>query len=210
MLPPRFFASAAAKWQAVAESVAQMHAAGRPVLIGTRSIDDSERLAELFCDRGLAFELLNGRQDASEADVVARAGRRGAITIATNLAGRGTDIQLAPHVTDVGGLHVVVAECHESGRIDRQLVGRCGRQGDPGSTQTLVSADDSLIQRFGPWLAAAMRRHAGPEGEVPVDLTRQVHRLQALAERRQYASRCALLRRDQSRDVLFSQRAPQP
>ena len=210
ILPSRFFATASAKWQAVAESVAEIHAAGRPVLIGTRSIDDSERLAEMFRRRGWALELLNGRQDAAEADVVARAGQPSAITIATNLAGRGTDIRLTPEVVTRGGLHVVVGECHDSRRVDRQLIGRCARQGDPGSAQTLVSADDSLIQRFGPWLADSMRRHAGPDGEVPFDLAPQVRRLQGLAERQQYASRCTLLRRDQSRDVLFSRRASQP
>ncbi len=210
ILPTRFFANATAKWQAVARSVAQLHAARRPALIGTRSIDDSERLASLFRQCGLGCELLNGRQDAAEADIVARAGQPGAITIATNLAGRGTDIQLDSEVARLGGLHVVVGECHDSRRVDRQLIGRCARQGDAGSAQTLFSADDSLIQRFGPWLAEAMRRHAGPDGEVPFDLSRQVRRLQALAERQDYAARCALLRRDRSRDVLFSQRAPQP
>ena len=97
---------------------------------------------------------------------MARAGQPGAITIATNLAGRGTDIRLAPEVALRGGLHVMVAECHDSRRVDRQLIGRCARQGDPGSAQTFVSAEDSLIQRFGPWLADSMQRHAGPEGEV--------------------------------------------
>ena len=162
ILPPRFFANATAKWQAVVASVVEMHALRRPVLIGTRSIDDSERLADVFRQHALAFELLNGRQDAAEAEVVARAGQPCAITIATNLAGRGTDIQLAPEVVPRGGLHVVVAECHDSRRVDRQLIGRCARQGDPGSAQMFVSAEDSLIQRFGPWLGEFMQRHAGP------------------------------------------------
>ncbi len=203
ILPPRFFANSRAKWQAVTESVVELHALGRPVLIGTRSIDDSECLAAMFSQHALEFELLNGRQDATEAAVVAGAGRAGAITIATNLAGRGTDIRLAPEVAVRGGLHVIIAECHDSPRVDRQLIGRCGRQGDPGSAQTFVSAEDSLIQRFGPWLAQSMQRHAGSSGELALDLTRQVRRLQTLAQRRDYASRCALLRRDQSRDELF-------
>jgi preprotein translocase subunit SecA len=205
ILPPRFFSSASAKWQAVARGVVQMHGLGRPVLVGTRSIDDSERLADVFRQEGLEFELLNGKQDATEADVLARAGHRAAITIATNLAGRGTDIRLAPEVVLSGGLHVIVAECHDSRRVDRQLIGRGARQGDTGSAQTFVSAEDSLIQRFGPWLAAAMERYAAPEGEVPLDLTRQINRLQTIAERQEYASRCALLRRDVLRDELFSQ-----
>ncbi len=209
ILPPRNFASAAAKWQAVVQSVVQIHDVGRPVLVGTRSIDDSEHLADLFQQQGLEFELLNGRQDATEADVLVRAGQRRAITIATNLAGRGTDIRLAPEVVSLGGLHVIVAECHDSRRVDRQLIGRGARQGDAGSAQTFVSAEDSLIQRFGPWLAPTMQRHATPAGEVPLDLVRQIHRLQAIAERQEYASRCALLRRDLSRDVLLSQHPAQ-
>ncbi|MHB8973954.1 MAG: preprotein translocase subunit SecA [Pirellulaceae bacterium] len=210
ILPPRFFTNATAKWQAVVANVVEMRALRRPVLIGTRSIDDSERLADVFRQHALAFELLNGRQDAAEADVVARAGQPCAITIATNLAGRGTDIQLAPEVVRHGGLHVVVAECHDSRRVDRQLIGRCARQGDPGSAQMFISAEDSLIQRFGPWLGEFMQRHGGCSGEVPFDLGRQVRRLQALAERQDYAARCGLLRRDLSRDQLFSRHAAQP
>lgn len=210
IMPTRFFASAAAKWQAVTQSVAQMHVTGRPVLLGTRSIDDSERLAEVLRQRGLPFELLNGKQDAAEADILARAGQPGAITIATNLAGRGTDIQLAPEAAASGGLHVIVAECHDSTRVDRQLIGRGARQGDPGSAQTFVSAEDSLIQRFGPWLASTMQRYATPSGEVSLNLSRRTRRLQSIAERQDYAARCALLRRDLSRDVLFSQHPPQP
>ncbi|MHB9067714.1 MAG: preprotein translocase subunit SecA [Pirellulaceae bacterium] len=206
ILPARFFASSRAKWQAVTESAVALHAVGRPVLIGTRSIDDSEFLAAMFSRQTLQFELLNGRQDATEAAVVAGAGKTGAITIATNLAGRGTDIRLSPEVVARGGLHVIIAECHDSARVDRQLIGRCARQGDPGSAQTFVSAEDSLIQRFGPWLAQSMQRHAGSSDELAHDLSGQVRRLQALAERRDYASRCGLLRRDQSRDALFCER----
>ena len=208
ILPTRFFTDSSAKWEAIAQSVGEIHALGRPVLIGTRSIHDSEHLAELFCRRGLEFAMLNGRQDAAEAAVVARAGQPGAITIATNLAGRGTDIRLGPGVALRGGLHVILAECHDSARVDRQLVGRCARQGDPGSAQTFVSAEDSLIQRFGPWLAESMRRHGDSCGEVAVDLTRPLRRLQRVAERQDYAGRCALLRRDQSRDTLLSGASP--
>ena len=204
VLPTRFFATASAKWAAIVQSVLQIHAEQRPVLVGTRSICDSEHLAGLLQQRGLYFALLNGRQDATEAAIVARAGKKGAITIATNLAGRGTDIQLDRNLAARGGLHVILAECHESARIDRQLIGRCARQGDPGSAQTFVSAEDSLIQRFGPWLAESMRRHGDSLGEVAVDLTRPLRRLQRTAERFAYASRCALLRRDLSRDELLS------
>jgi len=143
----------------------------------------------------------------NEAAIVARAGDPGAVTIATNLAGRGTDIRLAPGVAELGGLHVIAAECHESVRIDRQLVGRCARQGDPGSAQIFATAQDSLILRYGPWLGRSMRRYANAAGEVTADLSGQMRRIQAVAERTHYASRCALLRRDLSRDMLLLQQS---
>ena len=103
------------------------------------------------CDAaGVAYRLLNGRQDEDEATIVAQAGQPGAVTIATNMAGRGTDIKLAPEVVPLGGLHVIAAQRHESGRIDRQLIGRCARQGDPGSVRTYASLEDDLVQRYGP------------------------------------------------------------
>jgi preprotein translocase subunit SecA len=204
VLPTRFFTTAQAKWEAIGQSVVQVHAALRPVLVGTRSILDSEALAERLRQQGLSCQLLNGRQDAAEAAIIAQAGQPNAITIATNLAGRGTDIQLDRDVARRGGLHVILAECHESARIDRQLLGRCARQGDPGSVQTFVSADDSLLQRYGPWFADSIRRQGGAHGELLADLTRPLRRLQRTAERQAYAGRCALLRRDLARDELLS------
>jgi preprotein translocase subunit SecA len=204
--PTRFFATQASKWDAIAESVAQVHAQGRPVLAGARSIADSVRLAELFQQHGMTVQLLNGRQDAEEAAVISRAGVRGAVTIATNLAGRGTDIKLAAGVDSLGGLHVVVSECGDSARVDRQLVGRAARQGDPGSAQLFVSAEDALIQHHGTWLARTMLRLAGARGELNVDLTPQLRRVQRVAERMAYAARSNLLRRDLSRDSLYSKR----
>lgn len=204
--PTRFFASQAIKWDAIAASVTEVHAQGRPVLVGTRSIADSIRLAELFKQRALAVQLLNGRQDAEEAAVIGRAGVLGAVTIATNLAGRGTDIKLADGVAALGGLHVIVSECGESTRVDRQLVGRAARQGDPGSAQMFVSAEDTLILQHGSWLARTMQRLAGVRGELTVDLMPQLRRIQNAAERTAYAARCNLLRRDLSRDSLYSQR----
>ena len=204
LLPMRLFANAEAKWQAIAESVEEVHRSGRPILVGTRSIEDSELLALLLDNVRLRFQLLNGRQDEEEADVVGRAGESGAITIATNLAGRGTDIKLGNGVRDRGGLHVVVADCHESVRVDRQLIGRCGRQGDPGSAQSFVSAEDSLIQTHAPWLAKSMQRYANQQGEITTDLTTHIRRIQRSAEQQQYAVRSNLLRRDMSRDSLMS------
>ena len=202
--PARFFADQASKWQAIATSVAELHATGRPVLVGTRSIADSVLLAKLFRELGLEYQLLNGRQTAEEAEIVAGAGQRGAVMIATSLAGRGTDIKLGTGVAELGGLHVVVGECDESSRIDRQLIGRSGRQGDPGSAQVFVSADDALIAQHGAWLAQSIQRNAGPDGEVLLDLMPQIRRIQRAAERLAYGSRAAMLRRDLSRDSLYS------
>ncbi|TWT78952.1 preprotein translocase subunit SecA [Planctomycetes bacterium CA13] len=202
--PTRFFATLSTKWNAIADSVERIHSQERPILIGTTSIADSERLADLLSERGLNFQILNGRQDAEEADVIGRAGSRGAVTIATSLAGRGTDIKLGPDALPLGGLHVVVCECSESGRVDRQLIGRCARQGDPGSTQVFVSAEDPLIKIYGSWLISSIQRHAGSDGEAEIDFAGQVRRIQRSAERVAYSSRCGLLRSDLSRDSLFS------
>ncbi len=208
--PTRFFDKAEAKYAAIAQSVLDLLGLGRPVLVGTRSILDSEHLAALFRERGIAFTLLNGRQDEEEAAIVARAGQPETVTIATDLAGRGTDIRLGPGVADCGGLHVILAECHDSARVDRQLIGRCARQGDPGSAQMFVSADDSLIQRVGAWLAECLCRYGGVGGEVPLDLTGQLRRLQRTAERQDYAGRCAVLRRDLARDTLLVRSGSKP
>jgi preprotein translocase subunit SecA len=147
---PLLFRTAEAKWQAVAEQVASLHQRGQPVLVGVRSVEASETIAALLAERKLPFELLNAVLHAEEARVVARAGEAGRITIATNMAGRGTDIRLGEGVDRLGGLHVIVAEINESGRIDRQLAGRCGRQGDPGSVSVFLSLEDGLAKRFLP------------------------------------------------------------
>ena len=147
-MPPVLYATAGRKWQAVVAQIAALHRRGQPVLVGVRSVESSETLAALLSARGLPFELLNAIRHAEEAQIIARAGERGRITLATNMAGRGTDIRLQAGVEAIGGLHVIIAEANESTRIDRQLAGRCGRQGDPGSVSTFLSAEDSLIKRF--------------------------------------------------------------
>ncbi len=147
-LPDRVFADAASKWKAVAEEVERLHATGRPVLVGTRSVQASEELSHRIAAKGLECSVLNATRHAEEAAIVEKAGEPGRITIATNLAGRGTDIKLGPGVAEAGGLCVVATERHESGRIDRQLYGRSGRQGDPGSAQAFVSVEDELLVRF--------------------------------------------------------------
>ncbi len=195
-LPTRYFSTHGAKWDAVVESIATMHRHGRPILVGSRTIENSELLAARLASAGVSFRLLNGKQDEDEARVVARAGEAGAVTIATNMAGRGTDIKLAPGVAQLGGLHMIGVERHESERIDRQLVGRVARQGDPGSFQFFVSADDTLITRHDPDLAERMRTLAGPGGELVADLSLEIAALQRRVEREQYRQRSALLAHD--------------
>ncbi|MFM1995898.1 MAG: hypothetical protein RLZZ111_285 [Planctomycetota bacterium] len=144
-LAPVVCADQADKFTRIVAEVAEMHALGRPVLIGTRSIDKSEQLSRMLEAAGLAHTVLNARHIEQEADIVAQAGQRGQITVSTNMAGRGTDIKLGPGVHELGGLHVICTELHDSARIDRQLVGRCGRQGDPGTWRQYVSLDDEIL-----------------------------------------------------------------
>ena len=196
VFPLRCFSSQATKWPAIVKSIRDMHRSGRPVLAGTRTIAECEQLANLLREEHVEFTVLDGRQDAEEANIVAEAGRAGRITIATNLAGRGTDIKLPDEVKELGGLHVVVTECHESYRIDRQMIGRCGRQGDPGSAQMFIAMDDWLIRTWGNWLAESCIPMADERGEIHMKLDRQVRRIQAEAEQEQYAVRAAMLRKD--------------
>ncbi|MFV2065454.1 MAG: preprotein translocase subunit SecA [Pirellulales bacterium] len=207
LLPARFFADQSAKWNAIGESVRQRHAAGQPVLVGTRSIEHSAALAERLRTAGLDFQLLNGTQDMAEAEIIARAGQAGAVTVATNMAGRGTDIKLGAGVDEVGGLHVIVSEPHESARVDRQLVGRSARQADAGSSQTFVAADDSLILLHAPSLGARIRRSANATGEIARDFSGDVRRAQQLAERRAYARRRQVKAQDDWLEDVLSQLA---
>ena len=148
--PTRYFADAASKWEAVVAQIELLHSQGRPIMVGTRSVAASEHLGRLLSARALSFTILNAVRHREEAAIVRLAGEPRAITIATNMAGRGTDIRLAEGVARAGGLHVILTELHESGRIDRQLQGRAARQGDPGSTCTFVSIEDELAERFLP------------------------------------------------------------
>ena len=147
-----------AKWEAIVREVRETHAAGRPILIGTRSIDKSELLSALLNKAGIGHQVLNARHVAMEAEIVAAAGQQGRVTVSTNMAGRGTDIKLGPGVKELGGMHVILTELHESARIDRQLIGRCGRQGDPGTYRRFLALDDDILESgLGPKKAAKLK-----------------------------------------------------
>ncbi len=144
-LMDRLYLTGKKRWESAVEIISKVHRTGRPVLVGTRSVAASEHLSRLLGDAGLSHKVLNARQDKEEAEIIAQAGERGQITVATNMAGRGTDIRLAQGVAELGGLHVMATEKHEARRIDRQLFGRCGRQGDPGTCEAVVSFEDELV-----------------------------------------------------------------
>ena len=204
LLPERVFVSSQAKWSAIAQQIKQIHRTGQPVLAGTRSIAKSELLAERLSDLGISFEILNGKQDADEAEVISRAGEVGAVTISTNIAGRGTDIRLTPDSLERGGLCVLATEHHDSSRIDRQLVGRAARQGEPGSAAFFLAADDDLLTRHGEWLSRAITKSKTNKGEVAVNLSSSVRKVQLQAERSQFLQRRALFLDDGRRDVVMS------
>ncbi|MFG6464358.1 DEAD/DEAH box helicase [Roseateles sp. DXS20W] len=187
-LPPAVLPDAAAKWQAVADEAMAAAARGQAVLVGTRSVEASEAVAAVFTARGVEATVLNARQDAEEAAIVSRAGASGRITIATNMAGRGTDIKPDAQALAAGGLHVVLTEFHESPRVDRQLFGRSGRQGQPGTVRALVAADDPLFKTLPPALRAALARGQG--------LALAVRLAQRDAERRAWQMRKQTLRQD--------------
>lgn len=204
--PDRVFLDEAGKWQAVVEEILRVHASGRPVLIGTRNVQASEQLGGWLAERGLEAKVLNATRLEEEAGIVAVAGERGRITIATNMAGRGTDIKLGGGVAGLGGLHVIATERHESGRVDRQLFGRAGRQGDPGSAQAILSAEDELVRRhLAPAaqgiLRQALRRGLGFKGSVAAGAFQLAQRkAQALA----FQQRKSVLRSDLWLDEALS------
>jgi len=153
----RIYVTASAKWDAVVARIRHLHQCGCPILAGTRSVASSEHLSALLTTAELPHEVLNARQDKGEAEIIARAGEAGRITVATNMAGRGTDIRLLPSVAEQGGLYVIATEGHEASRIDRQLFGRCGRQGDPGSYEMLSSLEDELLATYASGLLKGFR-----------------------------------------------------
>ncbi|MEI8126070.1 MAG: SEC-C metal-binding domain-containing protein, partial [Parachlamydiaceae bacterium] len=194
------------KYNAILKEVHTAHEQGRPLLIGTESVDISEKLSRIFKQNKLEHTVLNAKQNDREAEIIAHAGKRGAITIATNMAGRGTDIKLEPGVADVGGLYVIGTTRHQSRRIDRQLRGRCARQGDPGSSKFYISFEDSLLRLFAsPRLTSIIQRFRPPEGE-PISasmLNKSIETAQKRIEQRNAAIRKHTLEYD---DVMNKQR----
>ncbi len=196
VLADRFFASGEAKWSAVASEIQRLNSTGRPVLVGTRSIAASEELSRRLAAVHLPHRLLNATRHQEEAAIVADAGKIGTVTLSTNMAGRGTDIRLEPGVADLGGLAVIATERHESPRIDRQLFGRSGRQGDPGTAQAFVSWEDEIFVRFLPApVRSGLRRMATKDNrwaqETAVRLAQRRAQNQAAVQRR------AVLRSDE-------------
>jgi preprotein translocase subunit SecA len=197
-LPDIVLPTESAKWARMVLEIRRIHETGRPILIGTRSVRASEQLSQLLKAEGLDHQVLNAVRHREEAQIVAGAGHTGKITVATNMAGRGTDIKLGRGVAKLGGLHVIAGERNESARIDRQLFGRCARQGDPGSAQAIVSLEDEFVSRYTKNLVAYLkRRFAHTADNISSTLTRQAFRLaQRRAERLALRQRKSVLRTD--------------
>lgn len=194
------------KYSAILKEIHQIHAQGRPILIGTESVEISEKLSRILRQNRLDHTILNAKNHAKEAEVIADAGKRGAITLATNMAGRGTDIKLQEGVAALGGLHVIGTTRHTSRRIDRQLRGRSGRQGDPGSSKFFVSFEDSLMRLFSsPRITALLQRFRPPEGEAisAPTLNKSIETAQKRVEQRNFSLRKHTLEYD---DVINQQR----
>jgi len=202
-----------AKFNAVVDEIEAMYAQGRPVLVGTTSIEKSEYLSALLLRKGVPHEVLNAKQHEREAGIIELAGQRGAVTIATNMAGRGTDIKLGDGVAVLGGLHVVGTERHESRRIDNQLRGRAGRQGDPGSSRFFVSFGDDIMKRFAPEWVPGMMQKLGMTEEMPLEsrmVTRAIEQAQTKVEGHNFDIRKRLVEFDdvinEHRGVIYTER----
>ena len=171
-----------------------------PVLIGTRSIEKSEKLSRLLAEAGIEHQILNAKNHEIEAQIVAQAGQVGRVTVATNMAGRGTDIKLGEGVAALGGLHVIGTERHEARRIDRQLAGRCARQGDPGFAQFFVSLEDEIIEAFGEKPAARIRKKYAGRGELTsIRMRRLFVAAQRKKERQHFKDRKLLMHYEKQR-----------
>jgi preprotein translocase subunit SecA len=215
--PDLVFRTEEGKFRAVVEEIKEMRESGRPVLVGTTSIETSERLSELLKRQGIPHEVLNAKQHEREAAIVAQAGQApnglGNVTIATNMAGRGTDIVLGPGVKEVGGLHIIGTERHESRRIDNQLRGRSGRQGDPGSSRFFVSLEDELMRRFGSERIASVMDRLGMTDDAPIEhnlISRSIESAQEKVEGHNFDLRRHVVQYDdvmnRHREVIYADR----
>jgi len=212
-LPDVIYKTQRAKYNAVVKEIVERHATGQPILVGTISIEKSEMLSKMLQKKGVPHTVLNAKFHEKEAEIVARAGQRGAVTIATNMAGRGTDIVLGEGVAELGGLHIIGTERHESRRIDNQLRGRAGRQGDPGSSRFYLSLEDDLMRLFGSDNIANIMDRLGMEEDEPIEhslITKSIETAQKRVEGRNFDIRKQILEYDdvanQQREVIYSQR----
>ena len=212
-LPDLIFKSKAAKYRAVVRNAVERHQTGQPILIGTTSITQSEELSDMLLRAGVPHKVLNAKHHEQEAEIVANAGQMGMVTIATNMAGRGTDITLGEGVPELGGLAILGTERHESRRIDNQLRGRSGRQGDPGSSQFFLSLEDDLMRIFGADNISGIMDKLGMEEDEPIEhslITKSIERAQKKVEDHNYNIRKYILEYDdvmnQQREVLYEQR----
>ena len=205
-LPDMIFSGESVKWDRILSEICRIHETSRPVLVGTRSVRDSEHLSGLLTSKNLSHQVLNAVYHKQEAQIVAGAGQPGAITVATNMAGRGTDIKLGRTVAQKGGLHVIATERNESGRIDRQLFGRCARQGDPGSVQAIVCMEDEFVSRYAKNCVSLLKkRHANSTVDISSVPARTVFRLaQKRAERLALQQRKSVMKTDHWLDEQLS------
>ncbi len=210
-LPDRIFGTEDDKFAAVVQEILEVHTVGRPILIGTRSIDKSEKLSALLTAADIPHQVLNARQIATEAKIVSEAGEQGRVTVSTNMAGRGTDIRLGEGVFELGGLHVICTELHDAARVDRQLVGRCGRQGDPGSYRQYLSLDDDiLLYGLGPKKATQLAER-GRQSAGPFDALAPLFRkAQRRIERRHFRDRKSLMYHEKERKKVLVQMGQDP
>ncbi|MBA2871336.1 preprotein translocase subunit SecA [Anoxybacillus calidus] len=211
--PDLIFKTMEGKFRAVVEDIAQRHAKGQPVLVGTVAIETSELISQMLKKRGIPHNVLNAKNHAKEAEIIAQAGQKGAVTIATNMAGRGTDIKLGEGVRELGGLAVIGTERHESRRIDNQLRGRAGRQGDPGVSQFYLSLEDELMRRFGSENMMAMMDRLGMDDSQPIQskiVSKAVESAQKRVEGNNFDARKQLLQYDdvlrEQREIIYRQR----
>jgi preprotein translocase subunit SecA len=212
-MPDVIYKTVKSKFKAVVEEIAEKNKNGQPVLVGTISIENSELLSEMLKKKGVSHQVLNAKYHEKEAEIISNAGQKGAVTIATNMAGRGTDIILGEGVGDLGGLHIIGTERHESRRIDNQLRGRAGRQGDPGSSRFYISLEDDLMRLFGAENITNIMERLGFEEDMPIEaalITKSIETAQRRVEGRNFDTRKHVLEYDdvmnKQREVIYEQR----